>query len=122
MWPLWRFLSLRAAGGRRKRRRHCDAWYRAVRHAPPAALAQVASETQAERVSGSALGGGTFTGLCRLLTGAHSFDEMLALAARGDNTQVRGDGAWCTPVTVHVCFEKGSSYTKQYPRTAMGCA
>ncbi len=51
--------------------------------------AQVSSPTQHERVSGSALGGGTFTGLCRLLTGARTFDDMLALAAKGDNTKVR---------------------------------
>lgn len=51
--------------------------------------AQVSSPTQHERVSGSALGGGTFTGLCRLLTGARTFDDMLALAAEGDNTKVR---------------------------------
>ena len=40
------------------------------------------------RVSGSSLGGGTFWGLCRLLTGARSFDEMLELSSRGDNTRV----------------------------------
>ena len=49
---------------------------------------QVSSATQAERVSGSALGGGTFAGLCRLLTGVKSFDEMLRLAAQGDNKKV----------------------------------
>lgn len=48
---------------------------------------QVSSPSQYERVSGSALGGGTFTGLCRLLTGARTFDDMLALAAKGDNTK-----------------------------------
>lgn len=35
-----------------------------------------------ERVSGSSLGGGTFWGLCRLLTGARNFDEMLDIAAK----------------------------------------
>lgn len=54
-----------------------------------AAVLQVSSATQAERVSGSALGGGTFAGLCRLLTGVKSFDEMLRLAAQGDNKKVR---------------------------------
>lgn len=38
-----------------------------------------------ERISGTNMGGGTFWGLCRLLTGCKSFDEMLALSARGDN-------------------------------------
>ncbi|XP_048485807.1 pantothenate kinase 3 isoform X1 [Plutella xylostella] len=40
------------------------------------------------RVSGTSLGGGTFLGLCCLLTGCASFEEALALAARGDNTPV----------------------------------
>ena len=40
------------------------------------------------RVSGSSLGGGTFWGLCRLLTGARSFDDMLDLCSRGDNTKL----------------------------------
>ena len=39
------------------------------------ALAQVTSESQFERVSGTALGGGTFLGLCRRLTKAASFKE-----------------------------------------------
>jgi len=38
-----------------------------------------------ERVSGTNMGGGTFWGLCRLLTGCKDFDEMLELSARGDN-------------------------------------
>ena len=42
-----------------------------------------------ERVSGSSLGGGTFWGLCRLLTGCKNFDEMLELSARGDNAKVK---------------------------------
>ena len=40
------------------------------------------------RVSGSSLGGGTFWGLVRLLTGVRSFDDMLDLCSRGDNTAV----------------------------------
>jgi len=34
------------------------------------------------------VGGGTFWGLCRLLTGIQSFDEMLAISEGGDNTAV----------------------------------
>lgn len=34
------------------------------------------------------LGGGTFLGLCCLLTGCSSFEEAIALAASGDNTTV----------------------------------
>ncbi|KAG8732323.1 hypothetical protein FRC10_001014 [Ceratobasidium sp. 414] len=41
-----------------------------------------------ERVSGSTLGGGTLWGLLSLLTGATSFDEMLALSERGDHSRV----------------------------------
>lgn len=52
-------------------------------------MVKVEGEGRYERVSGSSLGGGTFWGLCRLLTGAKSFDEMLELSARGDNKSVR---------------------------------
>eukprot|EP00899_Mesostigma_viride_P013960 jgi/Mesvir1/22565/Mv18570-RA.2 len=45
-------------------------------------------EGQYERVSGTNIGGGTFWGLCRLLTKCKSFDEMLALSAQGDNSKV----------------------------------
>ncbi|KAI5479843.1 hypothetical protein MNV49_002655 [Pseudohyphozyma bogoriensis] len=41
-----------------------------------------------ERVSGTSLGGGTLWGLLSLLTGAGSFDEMLQLADKGDNSSV----------------------------------
>jgi len=41
-----------------------------------------------ERVSGSSIGGGTFWGLCKLLTGCSSFEEILALTKTGDNKPV----------------------------------
>lgn len=41
-----------------------------------------------ERVSGSSLGGGTYWGLCRLLTRCKTFDEVLDLAETGDATSV----------------------------------
>lgn len=41
-----------------------------------------------ERIGGTSLGGGTLWGLLSLLTGARTFDEMLAMADRGDNTAV----------------------------------
>jgi Fumble len=41
-----------------------------------------------ERVSGTNIGGGTFSGLCRLLTGVTSFDEMLELSSRGNSANV----------------------------------
>jgi len=43
---------------------------------------------QAQRVGGSALGGGTLLGLSQLLTGSSSIDEFLALAAQGDRRAV----------------------------------
>ncbi|KAJ3609962.1 hypothetical protein NHX12_022056 [Muraenolepis orangiensis] len=41
-----------------------------------------------KRVTGTSLGGGTFLGLCSLLTGCASFEEALELASRGDSTNV----------------------------------
>ena len=52
-------------------------------------LLKVEGDGQYERVSGSSLGGGTFWGLCRLLTRCKGFDEMLELSMRGDNSKVR---------------------------------
>ncbi|XP_047518251.1 pantothenate kinase 3 isoform X2 [Pieris napi] len=48
----------------------------------------VSSPLDYSRVSGTSLGGGTFLGLCCLLTGCSSFEEAIALAASGDNTTV----------------------------------
>lgn len=52
-------------------------------------LIKVDSPCKYKRVSGTSLGGGTFWGLCKLLTGVKSFDEMLELSMQGDNTTVR---------------------------------
>jgi type II pantothenate kinase len=41
-----------------------------------------------ERVGGTSLGGGTLWGILSLLTPAESFDEMLEMAAQGDNAKV----------------------------------
>ena len=43
---------------------------------------------QYQRVCGTSLGGGTFLGLCCLLTKCTTFEEALQLAARGDNKRV----------------------------------
>lgn len=51
-------------------------------------MLKVDGDGQYERVSGSSLGGGTFWGLCRLLTKCRGFDEMLELSMRGDNAKV----------------------------------
>ncbi|KAK3095406.1 hypothetical protein FSP39_014300 [Pinctada imbricata] len=40
------------------------------------------------RVSGTSLGGGTFFGLCCLLTGCETFEDAIELASRGDNRTV----------------------------------
>lgn len=37
-----------------------------------------------ERVSGTCIGGGTFWGLCRLLTACRDFDEAMELSQTGD--------------------------------------
>ena len=57
-------------------------------------LLKMEGDGQYESVSGSSLGGGTFWGLCRLLTRCKSFDEMLELSMRGDNSKV------------HLCFPR----------------
>ena len=41
-----------------------------------------------QRIGGTSLGGGTLWGLLSLITGARSFDDMLDLADKGDNTEV----------------------------------
>ncbi|TKA62226.1 hypothetical protein B0A49_10091 [Cryomyces minteri] len=51
-------------------------------------MVKVMSPGKYVRVGGTSLGGGTFWGLLSLLTGARTFDEMLALADDGDNRNV----------------------------------
>ncbi|KAF7121853.1 hypothetical protein CNMCM5793_009407 [Aspergillus hiratsukae] len=51
-------------------------------------MIKVSGPKQFERVGGTHLGGGTFWGLMSLLTGARTFDDMLAMADRGDNSGV----------------------------------
>jgi type II pantothenate kinase len=41
-----------------------------------------------ERVSGSSIGGGTYWGLCRLLTKSSSFENALDMAERGDAAEI----------------------------------
>ena len=54
-------------------------------------ILHVKSETCYERVSGTALGGGTFLGLCRLLTDADSFAEALETVGARLSVDVNGD-------------------------------
>ena len=51
-------------------------------------LLTVRSPSDYKRVSGTSLGGGTFLGLCCLLTGCQSFEEAIELAAEGDSNKV----------------------------------
>lgn len=39
--------------------------------------------------AGTNIGGGTFWGLCKLLTGMDNFDDILSLSSQGDNSNVR---------------------------------
>ncbi|XP_027032482.2 pantothenate kinase 1a isoform X1 [Tachysurus fulvidraco] len=48
----------------------------------------VYSENKYKRISGTSLGGGTFLGLCCLLTGCETFEEALEMASRGDSNNV----------------------------------
>lgn len=47
-------------------------------------ILKVSSPGQYERVSGTSLGGGTYWGLCRLLTNCATYDEVLDIAENGD--------------------------------------
>lgn len=51
-------------------------------------MVKVSGSRQFERIGGTSLGGGTLWGLLSLLTGARTFDDMLAMADRGDNAAV----------------------------------
>ena len=51
-------------------------------------MVKVSGPRQFQRVGGTSLGGGTFWGIMSLLTGARTFDEMLSMADRGDNSGV----------------------------------
>ena len=51
-------------------------------------IVQVQSPDDIQRISGTALGGSTFFGLCRLLTKAKDFAHALDLADQGDSTSV----------------------------------
>ncbi|CAN6453084.1 unnamed protein product [Victoria cruziana] len=51
-------------------------------------MIKVDGDGKFQRVSGTSLGGGTFWGLGRLLTKCKSFDEILELSQKGDNSAV----------------------------------
>lgn len=51
-------------------------------------MIKVSGPSQFQRIGGTSLGGGTLWGLLSLLTGARNFDDMLAMADKGDNGAV----------------------------------
>ncbi|CAJ2504526.1 Uu.00g119200.m01.CDS01 [Anthostomella pinea] len=51
-------------------------------------ILKVSGPREYERVGGTSLGGGTLWGLLSLLTPAENFDDMLEMAAEGDNAKV----------------------------------
>lgn len=51
-------------------------------------MIKVSGPRKYERIGGTSLGGGTLWGLLSLITGARNFDDMLAMAEKGDNTAV----------------------------------
>lgn len=51
-------------------------------------MIKVSGPKEFQRVGGTHLGGGSFWGIMSLLTGARTFDDMLAMADRGDNSGV----------------------------------
>lgn len=51
-------------------------------------ILSVRSPTNYKRISGTSLGGGTFLGLCCLLTGCETFEDAISLASEGDSTSV----------------------------------
>jgi len=51
-------------------------------------IIKVDEDGRFERVSGTSIGGGTLWGLLSILTPASTFDEMLELSERGDNSKV----------------------------------
>jgi type II pantothenate kinase len=54
-------------------------------------ILQVYSPTVFKRVGGTALGGGTFLGLCKALTGCSTYDEAIALALKGTSKSTNLD-------------------------------
>ena len=51
-------------------------------------ILKVDSPTEFQRISGTALGGGTYYGLCKILNLCHTFDEAMDMAEDGDSRKV----------------------------------
>jgi type II pantothenate kinase len=79
-------------------------------------ILKVRAPNDFERVSGSAIGGGTYWGLCRLLTKCGTFENALDLAEKGDASEIdmlvrdiyggAYDGINLSPTTVASNFGK----------------
>ena len=68
---------------------HADIYpYLLVNIGSGVSMIKVLNKGNYQRVGGTSLGGGTFWGLLSLMTGASTFDEMLAMADRGDNKNI----------------------------------
>jgi pantothenate kinase len=67
-------------------------------------ILRVLGDREYERVSGSSIGGGTFWGLCSILTGVSSFEDLLDLTTKGDNKRV--------DMLVGDIYGKGRDYNK----------
>lgn len=82
---------------------HNDAYpYIVVNIGSGVSILLVESGEKFSRISGTSLGGGTFLGLCCLLTNCASFEEALSMAEEGDSTKV----------DKLVCDIYGGDYTK----------
>lgn len=46
-------------------------------------IVRVDGDNSFKRIDGTSLGGGTFWGLCNLITGVDNFDDMLTLSTKG---------------------------------------
>lgn len=51
-------------------------------------ILEVEGPSKFRRVTGTSIGGGTFQGLCALLTGCDTFEEAIELASKGDSHKV----------------------------------
>ena len=68
---------------------HADIYpYLLVNIGSGVSMVKVSGPKRYQRIGGTSLGGGTLWGLLSLLTGARTFDDMLALADKGDNGAV----------------------------------
>ncbi|WPG99325.1 Hypothetical protein R9X50_00213800 [Acrodontium crateriforme] len=67
-------------------------------------MIKVSGPNEFGRIGGTHLGGGTLWGILSLLTGARSFDDMLAMADKGDNAGV--------DLLIEDIYGEGKSYEK----------